>query len=73
MSKFGEKLVIFDLDGVLIDSRELHYEALNAALNKEDSKYVIFRDEHLSVYDGLSTTRKLNLLAKNKKSSCREI
>jgi Haloacid dehalogenase-like hydrolase len=23
------KLIIFDLDGVLVDSRELHYEALN--------------------------------------------
>jgi len=28
------KLVIFDLDGVLIESRELHYEALNDAQTK---------------------------------------
>ena len=60
------KLVIFDLDGVLIDSRDIHYEALNAALNKIDVKYVINRDEHLSLYDGLSTTKKLEMLAKNK-------
>ena len=60
------KLVIFDLDGVLIDSREIHYEALNAALGKIDYKYVISRDEHLSLYDGLSTTKKLEMLAKNK-------
>jgi beta-phosphoglucomutase-like phosphatase (HAD superfamily)/dTDP-glucose pyrophosphorylase len=60
------KLIIFDLDGVLIDSRDIHYEALNAALNKIDSKYVINRDEHLSLYDGLSTTKKLEMLAKNK-------
>lgn len=60
------KLVIFDLDGVLIDSREIHYEALNAALQKIDYKYVISRDEHLSLYDGLSTTKKLEMLAKNK-------
>jgi beta-phosphoglucomutase-like phosphatase (HAD superfamily) len=26
------KLVIFDLDGVLIDSKDYHYEALNQAL-----------------------------------------
>ena len=26
------KLVVFDLDGVLVDARELHYEALNEAL-----------------------------------------
>jgi HAD superfamily hydrolase (TIGR01509 family) len=59
-------LCIFDLDGVLIESREIHYEALNRALEKIDKKYVISRDEHLSVYDGLSTTKKLNLLSKNK-------
>lgn len=60
------KLVIFDLDGVLIDSRELHYEALNDALRKIDEKYVINRDEHLSEFDGLSTTKKLKLLSQKK-------
>jgi beta-phosphoglucomutase-like phosphatase (HAD superfamily) len=60
------KLVIFDLDGVLIDSRELHYEALNQALAKVDSKYIISREEHLSVFDGLNTTKKLNLLSQLK-------
>lgn len=60
------KLFIFDLDGVLIDSRELHYESLNAALAKIDERYVISRDEHLSVYDGLNTTKKLKLLTENK-------
>ena len=60
------KLVIFDLDGVLIDSRELHYHSLNDALTTIDPKYVISRDEHLSVYDGLNTTRKLNLLSETK-------
>ena len=29
------KLVIFDLDGVLIDSKQNHYEALNPALGEE--------------------------------------
>ena len=51
------KLIIFDLDGVLIESRELHYQSLNDALTSIDSKYVITRDEHLSFYDGLNTTR----------------
>ncbi len=46
------KLVIFDLDGVLIDSRDMHYDALNRALAKVDEKYVITREEHLSAYDG---------------------
>ena len=60
------KLVIFDLDGVLVDARELHYEALNRALKSLDEKYVIKRDEHLSTYDGLPTSKKLNMLSKNK-------
>ena len=60
------KLIIFDLDGVLVDARELHYNALNKALESVDKKYVIDRDEHLSTYDGLSTTKKLNILTKLK-------
>jgi len=60
------KLIIFDLDGVLIDSRELHYFSLNEALHSIDPKYVIGRDEHLSTYDGLNTTRKLKLLSETK-------
>ena len=60
------KLIIFDLDGVLVDARELHYNALNRALKSIDEKYVIERAEHLSTYDGLSTTKKLNLLTRNK-------
>ena len=61
------KLIIFDLDGVLVDARELHYNALNKALEAIDKKYVIYREEHLSTYDGLSTTKKLNLLTKKKR------
>jgi HAD superfamily hydrolase (TIGR01509 family) len=60
------KLVIFDLDGVLIESRELHYTSLNNALSKVDSKYVITREEHLSIYDGLNTTKKLEMLSQYK-------
>ena len=60
------KLIIFDLDGVLVDARELHYNALNKALKSIDGKYIIKRDEHLSTYDGLSTVKKLNMLSKHK-------
>lgn len=55
------KLVIFDLDGVLITSKELHFETLNAALVQNDYT-PISREEHLSTFDGLSTTKKLNML-----------
>lgn len=60
------KLIIFDLDGVLIDSRELHYDALNDALRKVGEQYVISREEHLSQYDGLNTTKKLKMLTEQK-------
>ena len=60
------KLVIFDLDGVLIESRELHYEALNDALRKVGNNFVITREEHLSLYDGLNTTKKLEMLSEKK-------
>ena len=60
------QLIIFDLDGVLVDARELHYEALNKALRALDEKYVISREEHLSTYDGLSTQKKLDMLTDKK-------
>jgi HAD superfamily hydrolase (TIGR01509 family) len=62
------KLVIFDLDGVLMDSRELHYEALNRSIKQVTNsyEYIISREEHLSKYDGLNTTKKLQLLTKDK-------
>jgi beta-phosphoglucomutase len=52
--------VVFDMDGVLIDAREWHYEALNRALGLLG--YEITRYEHLSTYDGLPTRRKLQML-----------
>jgi HAD superfamily hydrolase (TIGR01509 family) len=60
------KLVIFDLDGVLIESRELHYESLNKALERVGKEFVISREEHLSIYDGLNTTKKLEMLSERK-------
>lgn len=59
----ANKLIIFDLDGVLIDSRELHFKALNDALATIDNgKYVINRDDHLARFDGLPTKSKLFML-----------
>jgi HAD superfamily hydrolase (TIGR01509 family) len=60
------KLIIFDLDGVLVDAKEIHYKALNRALIYLDPKYEISREEHLSKYDGLNTTSKLNMLTEEK-------
>jgi HAD superfamily hydrolase (TIGR01509 family) len=60
------KLIIFDLDGVLVEAKQIHYDTLNQALKEIDEKYIITEAEHLSIYDGLKTTQKLELLAKNK-------
>lgn len=58
------KAVIFDMDGVLIDAKDWHYEALNKALDLFGLQ--ISRQEHLTTYDGLPTKDKLNMLSKDK-------
>ena len=57
------KLIIFDLDGVLVEAKEIHYDALNKALGE---KYFIDWNEHLSLYDGLKTNQKLEILTERK-------
>jgi beta-phosphoglucomutase len=57
------KAVIFDMDGVLIDAREWHYEALNRALALFG--YGISRYEHVMTLDGLPTRKKLELLSRD--------
>lgn len=54
------KAIIFDMDGVLIEAKEWHYEALNRALLLFG--YEISRYAHLTSYDGLPTMRKLEML-----------
>ena len=56
------KLVIFDLDGVLVEAKNIHFDALNKALDK----YAIDWNEHLSIYDGLKTNQKLEMLHERK-------
>ena len=56
------KAIFFDMDGVLIDAKDWHYEALNYAL--EHFGYTISRESHLSTFDGLPTREKLLMLSK---------
>ncbi|MGI1988461.1 HAD family hydrolase [Shewanella glacialipiscicola] len=56
------KAVIFDMDGVLIDAKDWHYDALNKAL--EIFGLTISRHDHLTTFDGLSTGQKLKMLSK---------
>ena len=59
------KGLIFDLDGVLVDTKKIHFDALNNALKAVNFEPISFKD-HLNIYDGLPTIEKLKLLKKNK-------
>lgn len=60
------KLIIFDLDGVLIDSREMHYHAFNQALRQVGEQYVISREDNQQFFDGKNTLAKLSLLTETR-------
>lgn len=55
------KAIIFDMDGVLVDAKDWHYEALNRALGLFG--LAISRYDHLVTYDGLPTRKKLEMLS----------
>ena len=59
MSKI--KAILFDMDGVLIDAKEWHYESLNKALSLFGTE--ISRYDHLVTFDGLPTKKKLEMLS----------
>ena len=54
------KAILFDMDGVLIDAKEWHYEALNKALRLFGLE--ISRYDHLHSFDGLPTREKLKMV-----------
>ena len=60
------KLIIFDLDGVLVEAKNIHFDALNEALGEVSNEYKISKEEHLKTYDGLSTYKKLEILTETK-------
>lgn len=55
------KAVIFDMDGVLIDAKDWHYDALNKSLRLFGTE--ISRYDHLVTFDGLPTRAKLDMLS----------
>lgn len=55
------KAVLFDMDGVLIEAKDWHFEAMNKALELFGMK--ISRYDHLVTYDGLPTQMKLEMLS----------
>ena len=55
------KAILYDLDGVLVDATEWHYESLNIAL-KEIAGFIIERSEHISTFNGIPTKKKMEIL-----------
>jgi HAD superfamily hydrolase (TIGR01509 family) len=55
------KAIAFDMDGVLIEAKDWHYQALNRALALFGCQ--ISRHDHLTMFDGLPTKRKLQMLS----------
>lgn len=58
------KAIIFDMDGVLIEAKDWHYNALNQALNLFG--YNISKYDHMVTFDGLPTRKKLEMLSTEK-------
>lgn len=61
------KAIIFDLDGVLVDTKDIHFQALNTALKINNLKTISYSN-HIKRYDGFSTDQKLKILLKDKKN-----
>ena len=55
------KLIIFDLDGVLTESKDVHFRALNSALDFYSYATISYED-HISKFDGKPTKEKLKQL-----------
>ena len=60
------KLIVFDLDGVLVDTKKIHFNSLNKALKKFRVNSISYED-HLKIFDGLPTAEKLKIISKTKK------
>ena len=60
------KQIIFDLDGVIIDSRELHWKSFSRAIEQWSPQFSISEEEHIAKYDGLPTRKKLQILTEEK-------
>ena len=58
------KCVLFDLDGVMVDACDWHYQALNDALD-EVCNYRICEEDHINIFNGLPTRKKLSKLILN--------
>ena len=66
MNKTVIENIIFDLDGVLVDACEWHYESLNKALIKNCFEAITLSN-HKKTFNGLPTKVKLKMIGLNNK------
>lgn len=59
------KLIVFDLDGVLINTSKYHWESFNLALKQYGEHYLIDESQYQR-FDGLTSKEKLLILTKEK-------
>jgi len=62
----SQRLFIFDLDGVLVDSKKIHFDSLNLALKEVGEQYIITEEDQINTFEGLSTNQKLKILTKTR-------
>jgi beta-phosphoglucomutase len=55
------KVIIFDLDGVLVSTKNIHYECFNEALEYYNFNKISY-DDHINIFDGLPTRKKIEKL-----------
>lgn len=56
------KLIACDLDQTIVFTGNIHFESLNKALSEASPEYVISKEDHDSVYNGLPSKKKLEML-----------
>lgn len=57
------KALIFDLDGTLVDTCDIHYRALNEAISSiAGQNFIISEEDHIITFNGLNTKKKLKIL-----------
>jgi HAD superfamily hydrolase (TIGR01509 family) len=59
------KAILFDLDGVLTNTTQMHYETFRDAVEEVVPKYKLTRAEHEQRFEGMSTRSKLEILQKD--------
>lgn len=58
------KLICFDFDGVLFVDKDIHYEALNFAIEVVLGRdYIISKKDHENIYNGIPSSKKLEILS----------